>query len=46
MDRRLTFCAALLILGQPVLAAAPEPNTGRNRELSEIMFQNYPPRKK
>jgi periplasmic protein TonB len=44
MDRRLTLCAAALIVAQPVLAAAPQTSAERNRQISEIIFQNYPPR--
>jgi protein TonB len=44
MDRRLTFCAAALIVAQPLLAAPPQTSAERNREMSEIIFQNYPPR--
>jgi len=44
MDRRLTFCAAVLIVAQPAFGAPPETKAERDRQMSEIIFQNYPPR--
>ena len=44
MKRSASLLAVALMLGQPVLAAEPASTAERNRQLSEIVFQNYPPR--
>lgn len=44
MNRHFVTFGASLILAQPLLAAGPVSKTEQNRELSEIVFQNYPPR--
>jgi protein TonB len=44
MDRSLTLCAAALMVAQPLYAAPPETKAERDRQMSEIIFQNYPPR--
>jgi hypothetical protein len=44
MKRSASLLAIASMLGQPVLAAAPASTADRNRQLSEIVFQNYPPR--
>ena len=43
MNRRFTLLAATMLLGQPLLAA-PVSKAERDRQLSEIVFQNYPRR--
>jgi TonB family protein len=44
MGKSTSLFAALLIIAQPVLAANPPTKVDRNRQISEIVFQNYPPR--
>ena len=44
MTRSVSLFGAGLLLAQPVLAADRPSNTERNREISEIVFQNYPAR--
>ncbi len=44
MSKSTSFFAALLIIAQPVLAANPATKADRDRQVSEIVFQNYPPR--
>lgn len=44
MGKRMTLFAAGLIFTQPVLANTPQPKAERDREVSEIVFKNYPPR--
>jgi TonB family protein len=44
MDRRISLFAAGLLIAQPAIAADPQSKTERNRQISEIVFQNYPPR--
>lgn len=44
MDRRLSLFAAALVVAQPVIAADAPSKAEHNRQLSEIVFQNYPPR--
>ena len=44
MKRAFPSFAAALLLGQSALAAGGTTADERNRQLSEIVFQNYPPR--
>ena len=44
MKSSFSFIVAAAALAQPVLAAEKDTKAERNRELSEIVFQNYPPR--
>jgi protein TonB len=44
MDRRISLFAAVAILAQPAFAADQAQKAEKNRQLSEIVFQNYPPR--
>jgi len=44
MDRRLSLFAAALVAAQPVVAADASSKAEHDRQLSEIVFQNYPPR--
>ena len=44
MGKSTSLFAAVLILAQPVLAANPPTKAERDRQISEIVFQNYPPR--
>jgi TonB family protein len=44
MARNLSVFAAGLLLAQPVFAADQPSKAERNRQISEIIFQNYPPR--
>lgn len=44
MGKSTSFFAAVLIISQPALAANPPVKTERGRQISEIVFQNYPPR--
>jgi TonB family protein len=45
VNQRISLFAAGLILTQPVLAADQQASKAeKNRQLSEIVFQNYPPR--
>jgi TonB family C-terminal domain len=44
MDRSISLFAASLILAQPVFAADQASKAERDRQMSEIVFQNYPPR--
>ena len=44
MKRSAFVFAVASMLGQPVLAAEPGAKAAQNRQISEIVFQNYPPR--
>jgi TonB family protein len=44
MGRHLSSFAAALVIAQPVAAAGTPTKAEQNRQLSEIVFQNYPPR--
>jgi periplasmic protein TonB len=44
MKRTVCVLAVASILAQPVIAGEPSDKAQRNREISEIVFQNYPPR--
>jgi TonB family protein len=44
MGKQLSLFAAGLMLAEPPLAASQAAMADRNRQLSEIIFQNYPPR--
>lgn len=44
MHRRISLVAAGLLLAQPVLAATQGSKAEQQRQLSEIVFQNYPSR--
>jgi TonB family protein len=45
MNRRISlFALATILLAQPALAEDQSSKSERNRQLSEIVFQNYPPR--
>ena len=44
MGKSTSLFAAALIIAQPVLAAGPPAKAERDRQISEIVFQNYPPR--
>jgi TonB family protein len=44
MDNRFSLFAAGLLLAQPVFAADQPSKAERNRQISEIVFQNYPAR--
>ena len=44
MNRRLTLFAAALVVAQPAIAADTPSKADHDRQLSEIVFQNYPPR--
>ena len=41
---RLSMLAAVVLLAQPVLAADQASRADRERQLHEVVFQNYPPR--
>jgi periplasmic protein TonB len=44
MGKRLSIFAAAVLLAQPVLAADQVSKTDRDRQIHEVVFQNYPPR--
>ena len=44
MRARFTLSLAVALLSQPVFAASPVTKAENDRQLSEIVFQNYPPR--
>lgn len=44
MGRNIALLAATAILSQPLWAAETASKSERDREISEIVFQNYPPR--
>jgi TonB family protein len=44
MHKSFSLIAAGLLVAPPVFAAAPPAKAERDRQISEIMFQNYPPR--
>lgn len=44
MTRHLMFFVAGIVLSQPVIGAPPQTKAERDREISEIVFQHYPPR--
>jgi protein TonB len=44
MDRRISLFAAAVILAQPVLAAQQQSKAEKDRQLHEIVFENYPAR--
>jgi len=44
MKRTAFALAVASTLGQPILAAEPAAKAEQNRQISEIVFQNYPPR--
>jgi TonB family protein len=44
MKNILSLLAAGILVAQPVFAADPAAKVERDRQLSEIVFQNYPPR--
>src|SRR5215210_1298400 len=44
MRARFTLSLAVALLSQPVFAASPVTKAEKDRQLSEIVFQNYPPR--
>lgn len=44
MNRPISLLATTLQLAQPVLAAPPATKAERDRQISEIVFQNYPAR--
>ena len=44
MGKSTSLFAAALLMTQPVLAAGQPPKAERDRQISEIVFQNYPPR--
>lgn len=44
MKRSAFVFAVASMLGQPVLGAEPGAKAAQNRQISEIVFQNYPPR--
>jgi hypothetical protein len=44
MQRISLFALATILLAQPTLAEDQSSKAERNRQLSEIIFQNYPPR--
>jgi hypothetical protein len=44
MERSISLLAATLLLAPPLFAAEPATKAERDRQISEIVFQNYPPR--
>lgn len=44
MKARIPLIAVASILAQPLTAAAPQTKAERDRQISEIVFQNYPAR--
>jgi TonB family protein len=44
MGKSTSLFAAALIIAQPVFAAGPPTKADRDRQISEIVFENYPPR--
>ena len=44
MKRTIFVAATALMVTSPAFAADPASNAERNRQLSEVVFQNYPPR--
>lgn len=44
MQKSFSMFASGLLLAQPLLAATPSSKSEQDRQLHEIVFQNYPPR--
>ena len=44
MSRSIALLAVAALLGQPVIAATPASKAEQQRQISEIVFKNYPPR--
>lgn len=44
MAKRTALFASLILISQPVVAADQATKAERDRQLSEVVFQNYPPR--
>lgn len=44
MSKCVVLFSSVLLLAKPAFASDPVPKAERDRQLSEIVFQNYPPR--
>lgn len=44
MPKFVKLCSVAVLLSQPVLAADPSSKLERDRQIHEVIFQNYPPR--